>query len=151
MDAPQRVTLNDASELLKQDFDEFSRWYRHMVSVAPDQFPTAMPPVQWLMAMRGWSHLAHVPDGPLAAICIPSDAQSWYDLNLTTRPFLVTIGEVVTILLLGGFRNEAYEFIRRIRDLIAWPEGRDWDDGSMFHIAQDYIRPTSALDELLEE
>jgi hypothetical protein len=151
MDTPRRVTLAEANQLIQQDFDEFSTWYLRMARIVPYQFPLAQPQIAWLMAMRGWKYLRDIPPGEVTTLNVPQGARSWYDLNITDRPFLVTVGEIATILKLADLNSEIAEFIRRVRDLIEWPDGAEWDEGQLFHIAQEYINPTTAMSEMMEE
>jgi hypothetical protein len=142
------ISLDDIDHHLKEPWEEFKVWYRLFHSARPDQFPLHMPVIRWMMAYRGYQYLARVPDGEIGFGGVPEVAQSWYDLNITTRPFIVTVGEVVTVLFLAEMEAEAYEYVRRIRDLIGWPDGTDYDDGQMYHITMDYVRPTSSILEI---
>jgi hypothetical protein len=149
MDTSHTMPLADAIELMGRDWNDFTPWYTALAERHPAAFPLAQAPIRWLMAMRGWKYLRDVPPGLPTQTGVPQDAQSWYELNITERPFLVIVGEVVTILFLAELHYEAYEFIRRVRDLIAWlGENDDYDEGQLFHIVQEYVRPTTAMREL---
>lgn len=149
MDSSQAVTLDQARTLTNHDWTAFAHWYRPLAARHPTAFPLEQPPIRWLMAMRGWKFFMSVPIGELTQIGVPENAQSWYDLNITERPFMVIVGEVVTILILANLGHEAYEFIRRVRDLTEWlSTSDDWDEGQLFHIVQEYVRPTTSMHEL---
>lgn len=147
MDNTEMIPLEAVAPATFGAWNEFSAWYRKMARRHPEQFPLAQAYIRWLMAMRGYQYLTTVPVGPPSALGIPADAQSWYDLNLTERPFLVIVGEVCTILFLADMEHEAYEYIRRLHDLIEWPDGDGYDEGQMFHITQEYVRPTAVFHE----
>ncbi len=147
MDNTQSIPLEAVAPHGVAAWEEFAGWYRKMARRHPEQFPLAQPYIRWLMAMRGYQYLSTVPPGPLTELGVPTEAKSWYDLNLTQRPFLVIVGEVCTILYLADLEHEAYEYVRRLQNLIEWPDGEGYDEGQMFHITQDYVQPTAVLHE----
>jgi hypothetical protein len=125
----------------------FSGWYRELMSRFPDQFPPAMLPLMWQMGHRGWEYLEAAKQQPPAEILmgVPDDCKPWYNLNITTHPFVVVVGEVCTILTLADMGLAAFEFARRMGEIVESDD--DFDPGLLFMIALDYIKPTTIFSE----
>lgn len=134
-----------------EELGHFAVWYRERQAECPDQFPDDQPPIRWTLAVRGWKYLTSlevVPHAPIEGLGVPEMWKPYYDLNITLRPFIVTVGEVVTLLILTDMETHARDYIRRIRDVLGWPHAYDFDDGTMYHITLDYVRSVTGMGEL---